>query len=711
MNLKHLLTKALLVVAMLGGGTTVLWAQVSTWTATSGTYTKGQQITGSTAGVITMTLGEDDNWAYNSSRSAIYANTQQTPTTTNGIPTVGGYVVITPTRTLSLSMTTYSSQSNCNLYMYDSNGTKLKDFRQKGYCTNDFGTLEAGKTYYIYGGSFKSAGDLEYVFFQKFTATTYENYTIHYKDNNGITIKEDIIYSGLYGAEVTASAEDMASIEYGGNTYGYKSGNETITLGTTTNEITLVYETASVCNYKIKYVNDSDPAVEIKDEVEIESYVGAEVTASGDNLPTYITYNDVKYKYYAGNTTLTVTGNSATDVITLVYTPAAVYTYTLNATDGNSVLKQLATGTFVEGDDNPTVYFPKAFTQSGTLYETSETTFKKTFTGNETVNIVYTESSCDYIYDETELNVSHSYAGSYQKDYMSNGYGARIFKGSYVYTPALAGGIYTLVINAATYSGNPTLTYGIREGSTNTELGPTSTWANGSYAAQQTIKNIVIPDGASLCFINTDASNNSNVILDYVKLTKTADATVTKTITSAGWATYCSPYALDFSSAITNLDAAYIVTGGANGVLNKTAVTGTVPANTGLLLKGEGDCVIPVVASSTTDVSDNILTGVTSSTVIEAGTGWVLMASPSLGFYKNTNAFTVGANTAYIPTSKLSDPTTARKYFSLFADETTGIANVSENVDDDTFVDLSGRRVAQPTKGLYIVNGKKVLVK
>lgn len=210
---------------------------------------------------------------------------------------------------------------------------------------------------------------------------------------------------------------------------------------------------------------------------------------------------------------------------------------------------------------------------------------------------------------------------------------------------------------------------------------------------------------------NTPSIATKNVIMTIYEYEPSDAPTVTKTITSAGWATYCSPYALDFSSAIDNLDAAYIVTGGANGVLNKTEVTGTVPANTGLLLKGEGECAIPVAASSTTDVSANIMTGVTTATEIAAEAGWVLMASPSLGFYKNTNAFTVGANTAYIPTSELLDPTTARKYFSLFADETTGIANVSENVDDDTFVDLSGRRVAKPTKGLYIVNGKKVLVK
>ena len=58
---------------------------------------------------------------------------------------------------------------------------------------------------------------------------------------------------------------------------------------------------------------------------------------------------------------------------------------------------------------------------------------------------------------------------------------------------------------------------------------------------------------------------------------------VSKTVTAAGWATFCSPYALDFSSAIANLEAAYLVTGATGDVVDLDEVTGTVPAGTGLL--------------------------------------------------------------------------------------------------------------------------------
>ena len=193
---------------------------------------------------------------------------------------------------------------------------------------------------------------------------------------------------------------------------------------------------------------------------------------------------------------------------------------------------------------------------------------------------------------------------------------------------------------------------------------------------------------------------------------------VTKTMTAAGWATYCSPYALDFTNDIANLTDVYIVTGGEDSHVTTTSVKGgTVPANTGLLLKGTaGDINIPIVGSSTTSVSGNKLIGVLVDTPIAQNTGYVLMndATDGIGFYKNGNAtnFTVGANTAYLPADFAGAG--ARSFFSL-DDETTGINMVNgEGLKvngSEVYYDLQGRRVLYPTKGLYIVNGKKVIIK
>ena len=47
-----------------------------------------------------------------------------------------------------------------------------------------------------------------------------------------------------------------------------------------------------------------------------------------------------------------------------------------------------------------------------------------------------------------------------------------------------------------------------------------------------------------------------------------------------------------------------------------------------------------------------------------------------------------------------------------YDDGTTAIISIKGGkVDDVTYYDLSGRKVAKPTKGIYIHNGKKVLIK
>jgi len=91
---------------------------------------------------------------------------------------------------------------------------------------------------------------------------------------------------------------------------------------------------------------------------------------------------------------------------------------------------------------------------------------------------------------------------------------------------------------------------------------------------------------------------------------------------------------------------------------------------------------------------------------------YVLMTSPSLAFYQTTTtAFTLGANTAYLPSN--FDNGGVRQFYNLFSDDATGIEDAvnSEEIKVKSYYNLNGQRVNQPTRGLYIVNGKKVIIK
>lgn len=188
------------------------------------------------------------------------------------------------------------------------------------------------------------------------------------------------------------------------------------------------------------------------------------------------------------------------------------------------------------------------------------------------------------------------------------------------------------------------------------------------------------------------------------------------TMNQYGWATFSSNCPLDFTN-VEGIEAAYIVTGNDGTTINKTAVT-KVPANTGLLLKGTAyaDYIIPITQDETDDVSSNKLVAVSSETTVNKSTvanttNYVLSVQDNKVVFASINetSATVAAGRAYLTLTSATAP-----WFSLDGDgETTGISEVRGANDEfgSVFYDLSGRRVDNPTKGVYIVNGRKVVIK
>ena len=115
-------------------------------------------------------------------------------------------------------------------------------------------------------------------------------------------------------------------------------------------------------------------------------------------------------------------------------------------------------------------------------------------------------------------------------------------------------------------------------------------------------------------------------------------------------------------------------------------------------------------SSDAANYTGNNLTG-TDNGIQNPGNAYVLGYTPAagVGFYHLADGGTIGANKAYLTYTAPADGD-ARQFFS-FVDptgigETLRYENESQNV-----YDLQGRRVDQPTKGLYIVNGRKIVIK
>ena len=114
-------------------------------------------------------------------------------------------------------------------------------------------------------------------------------------------------------------------------------------------------------------------------------------------------------------------------------------------------------------------------------------------------------------------------------------------------------------------------------------------------------------------------------------------------------------------------------------------------------------------SSSSDNYSGNSLRG-TSVSMTNPGNAYVLnyKKSTGVGFYKLSSNGTIAMNKAYL----VYDGSIGARSFFAFDDVTTGIEmnNVDYNKGNDKVYDLQGRRVTKPANGIYIVNGKKVIM-
>ena len=177
-------------------------------------------------------------------------------------------------------------------------------------------------------------------------------------------------------------------------------------------------------------------------------------------------------------------------------------------------------------------------------------------------------------------------------------------------------------------------------------------------------------------------------------------------------------YWTTFYSAIDNYQApegTHVFTVNLDGNTIKTTEIEDriVTKGQGVMLKSStGNIVMTKVDNgSSGSYLGNSLVG-TSHSISNPGNAYVLNYKTSRGvaFYKLSSTGTIGANKAYLVANSTA---AARAFFAFDTDATTGIdkVNAQNSEKEVKAFDLQGRRVAKPANGLYIVNGKKVIMK
>lgn len=173
------------------------------------------------------------------------------------------------------------------------------------------------------------------------------------------------------------------------------------------------------------------------------------------------------------------------------------------------------------------------------------------------------------------------------------------------------------------------------------------------------------------------------------------------------YSTFCSDWNIDFST-VTAVEAYKANVNG--NVVSTERVYGKVKAGEGLLIKNVANVTsvtLPVVHDAEA-LENNALKGVIKN--MEAsdfkGKNAYILASDTefkhIDPAKSTGTFKKGKAYLELPAGTSAKPST------LFIGEATAINGIAvEKKADNAIYNLQGMRVKTPTKGLYIINGKK----
>ena len=177
------------------------------------------------------------------------------------------------------------------------------------------------------------------------------------------------------------------------------------------------------------------------------------------------------------------------------------------------------------------------------------------------------------------------------------------------------------------------------------------------------------------------------------------------TVPAIGYMTVCYPSNVDLAG--TGVKAYVVSEIGATYV--ELVEIESVPANTPVILEAsEGSYVLNYTASPAAVGTNLLQASDGTATTDDATIVYALASKDAVGFYKVKKGITVPAGKAYLT---VPVATSAPDFLGFGGATDINVVKGEEFMVNGEIYNLNGQRVAQPTKGLYIVNGKKVVIK
>lgn len=416
-----------------------------------------------------------------------------------------------------------------------------------------------------------------------------------------------------------------------------------------------------------------------------------------------ITIDGKKYYFAEGATTSLTVAENSDNILNVALREAETYSYTVK----NSFGDVLATGSTYEGE-TVSVGFPQYVNKEGTLWEAARTSttnyyncsFEPTSNGYEH-SITYTETSIANVvyFSEAEniegLEATSSGNANVRCSNALGGYGA---DGAEITT--LAPGKYKITLVVWGGSGS---TIAVNNG----EEILYSLATTGSITSG-TSDEITIEETTTLTL---SGATNVNRPLDYIYIVKTGDATEEVTIGSAGAATYAPKANVLVPEGVT----VYTVTVNDDQTsVTITEVNGALQAGKGYVIEGaEGTYSFTYAGDAAVENNANnlIVAEEGGRTAIVDDNLYVLAqrTDGSVGFSRVKAETTIPAGKAYLD---LGVSVAAKPAFLTIGQPTAveGVEAAAASAPVE-YISLQGIRTTTPKGGIYIVNGKAVLVK
>lgn len=508
-------------------------------------------------------------------------------------------------------------------------------------------------------------------------------------------------------------------------TFSYKSNRPSlvVTSSTTGVEISEATNSGSTYTYTIT-LPDATTSLSLTITASVNSRID-DIMLTGDYSATTLLDAELEFSEATATVTLGQTFTAPTlnnpNGLTVTYSSSNDAIATVNPQTGEVSPVGIGTVTITASSEATDVYRAGSasyeLTVESAVPTTSATFWSEDWTGAaaddtpDAVNSAYTYtdgSTSTKIYEAT-------LAGGDSPELLVNKSG-----GSLTYDAiSIAGHTGTLTLTYKANNDNLTLTSGTEGASVSKE----------SYSNGVVTWTITIPTTTSTLSLTLANSKGSNTRIDDILLTGTVYdlGTGSFTITAAGYGTYYTDQAFIMPTGVQGGVITAVATPNSNGIAKATTnwkykAGSVVPANEALLIKGAANTYdYTITESNASATADNLLKGSTVAvTPTSAVPSYYYMLSYGknenanvLGFYygnSDGSAFLSGANKCWIELPQSGS--SVRGLIFDFNDDVTGINSIDAAEGVKAVYDLQGRRVVAPKAGnIYIVNGKKVLVK